>query len=111
MKNTMTFQGYAARVEYSAEDECFVGHIAGIQDRIGFHGDSVNALKNAFQEAVTDYLETCQKIGKRPQKPYSGKLLLRLSPEVHAAIANAAELSGLSINQWAASALDRETRS
>ncbi len=110
MKNTMTYRGYSARVEYSADDECFVGSIAGLQDRIGFHGDSVKVLKQAFEEAVEDYLETCKKIGKQPQKPYSGKLLLRLRPEVHAAIANAAELSGQSINQWAANALDNQTK-
>lgn len=108
MKNSLTYQGYAARIEFSSEDECFVGHIAGIQDTVGFHGESVAELKAAFEEAVEDYLETCERIGKTPQKPYSGKLMLRLPPEVHAAIATAAELSGQSINQWASEALNRE---
>lgn len=108
MKNSLTYQGYAARIEFSSEDECFVGHIAGIQDTVGFHGESVAELKAAFEEAVEDYLETCERVGKTPQKPYSGKLMLRLPPEVHAAIATAAELSGQSINQWASEALNRE---
>ncbi len=98
--NTMTHKGYAARIEYSDEDRCFIGHIAGINDIVGFHGDSVAQLRTAFEEAVEDYLETCEKLNRPPQKPYSGNLMLRLPPEVHAAIAIAAEVSGKSINQW-----------
>ncbi len=98
---TMKHKGYAARIEYSDEDGCFVGHIAGIRDVIGFHGDSVAELRLAFEEAVDDYIETCEKIGKTPQKAYSGKLMLRIPPEIHAAVAVAAETSGKSINQLA----------
>jgi predicted HicB family RNase H-like nuclease len=75
---------------------------------VGFHGESVSELKAAFEEAVEDYLQACSQVGKTPQKPYSGKLMLRLPPEVHAAVATAAELSGQSINQWASDALNRE---
>jgi len=56
--NTMQYKGYAARIEYSEEDKCFIGHIAGIRDIVGFHGDSVKSLLSAFKEAVDDYLET-----------------------------------------------------
>ncbi len=89
--NTMTFQGYVALIEYSDEDQCFVGHIAGIHDIVGFHGESVAELRTAFEEAVDDYLEACEKLSRAPQKPYSGKLMLRVPPEVHAAVAVAAE--------------------
>ena len=108
--NTMTYKGYAASIEYSDDDECFIGHIAGIKDRVGFHGESVTELKNAFQEAVEDYLETCAAVGKEPQKPYSGKLMLRIPPELHASIATAAQVSGQSINQWISSALTQASR-
>jgi predicted HicB family RNase H-like nuclease len=97
----MTYKGYAARIEYSDEDECFIGHIAAIQDVVGFHGDSVESLREAFEEAVDDYLETCEKLNRAPQKPYSGNLMLRIPPEVHAAVAANAEVEGKSINQWA----------
>ena len=60
--NTMMHKGYAARVEYSEDDECFVGHIAGIRDAVGFHGESVAELRAAFEEAVDDYLATCVKL-------------------------------------------------
>lgn len=103
--NTMTHRGYAARIDYSDEDGCFVGHIAGINDVVGFHGESVEELRSAFVESVEDYLETCEKLNRPPQKPYSGNLMLRIPPQVHAAIATAAEVSGKSINQWASDTL------
>ena len=108
--NTMTYKGYAARIEYSEADGCFIGHIAAINDVIGFHGESVAEMRQAFVEAVDDYLETCEKLGRPPQKPYSGKLMLRIPPEIHAAVATAAEVSGKSINQWAAETLEEAVR-
>lgn len=96
----MTYKGYTARIEYSEEDDCFVGHIAGIRDVIGFHGESVSELRVAFAEAVDDYLETCEKLGRSPQKPYSGKVLLRMDPALHARAAALAEAEGKSLNAW-----------
>lgn len=62
-------------------DGCFVGHIDGIRDVIGFHGESVAELRAAFEEAVDDYLATCKKLGQAPNKPYSGQFRLRLAPD------------------------------
>ena len=104
---TMTYQGYAAHIAYSDEDACFVGHIAGIRDVVGFHCESVAELRAAFEEAVDDYLETCEKVGRPPQKPYSGKLMLRIAPEIQARAAMMAEASGKSLNQWVAEVLAR----
>jgi predicted HicB family RNase H-like nuclease len=103
----MTYKGYAARIEYSDEDGCFIGHIAGIKDVIGFHAVTVSELRVAFEDAVDDYLLTCEKVGRAPQKPYSGKLMLRVPPEVHARAAMMAEAHGMSINQWAADVLSK----
>ena len=105
--NVMTYRGYAARIEYSDEDQLLVGHIAGIRDVIGFHGESVQALRAAFEEAVDDYLETCARLGREPQKAYSGKLSLRLEPALHASVAAKAELADKSINQWVNEVLSR----
>lgn len=103
--STMTFKGYAAKIEYSDEDACFIGHIASIKDVIGFHAETVKELRAAFEEAVDDYLDTCEKLGRAPQKPYSGKLMLRVPPEIHARVAMMAQAHGLSINQWASDVL------
>ena len=99
--SVMSYKGYMARVEFSADDDLFVGRLAGINDIVGFHADTVETLKAAFQEAVDDYLATCEKVGKSPDKPFSGKVMFRISPDVHAKAALAAQLSGKSLNQWA----------
>jgi predicted HicB family RNase H-like nuclease len=101
----MNYKGYAARIEYSDEDACFVGHLAGIGDVVGFHGDSVQTLRRAFVEAVDDYLESCAKLRRPPQRPHSGKFVLRLPEAMHARIAMQAEAAGKSLNQWAVEVL------
>lgn len=103
--NTINYKGYAARIEYSDEDDCLVGHIAGINDVIGFHANSVSELHAAFEEAVDDYIQTCKKVGRPPQKPYSGKIMLRVPPETHARAAMLAEANGKSLNSWMADLL------
>ena len=107
MTNTMTCNGYAARIEYDDEAGVLMGRIAGIRDSAGFHADTVQGLRAAFHEAVEDYVETCARIGREPQKAGSGQVMFRVSPEVHRKAAPAAELSGKSLNQWAEEALDR----
>ncbi len=104
-QNVMSYRGHAARVEYDGEDELFVGRIAGIRDGVGFHASDVATLKASFHEAVDDYLEACAKAGKKPDKPFSGKMMLRVAPDIHAKAAQAAELSGKSLNQWGEEAL------
>ena len=106
MTNTMSYKGYSARIEYDDDDSIFIGRIAGIRDGVGFHADTVEALREAFREAVEDYIETCARIGKEPQKAFSGQVMFRISPEVHRKAALAAELAGKSLNQWAEEVLD-----
>jgi predicted HicB family RNase H-like nuclease len=103
--NTMSYRGYDARIEYSDEDELFIGRLAGIRDGVSFHAETVADLRAAFREAVDDYLDTCAKLGQEPNKPYSGNLMIRVDPAVHAAAARAAELAGKSLNAWAEEAL------
>jgi predicted HicB family RNase H-like nuclease len=107
MSNTMSYKGYTARIEYDDEDGIFFGRIAGISDGVGFHAETVEDLRSAFHEAVEDYIETCAKVGKDPQKAYSGKMMFRVDPEVHRKAALAAELAGKSLNQWAEEALEK----
>ena len=102
----MNYKDYVAKIEFDPEDHIFVGHIIGIRDVVGFHGESVKDIEIAFQEAVNNYLDACKKLGQEPNKPYSGNLMLRVPAKVHAAVAAAAEASGKNINQWAATVLE-----
>ena len=81
--NTMTYKGYTARVEYDERDDIFVGRILGIRSIISFHGKTVAGLRAEFRKAVNDYIAECEAEGVKPEKPISGKLLLRVPPEVH----------------------------
>ena len=105
--STMRYKNYSAKIEYSDDDQCFIGRIAGIKDIITFHGESVDELKNAFHEAVDFYIESCIREGVSPQRSYSGKVMIRIPPEVHAHAAMQAEAHGKSLNQWIADALTR----
>lgn len=105
--NMMKYNGYIARIEYDEVDRIFVGHLAGIKDIVGFHGSTVDELEQAFHETVDNYLAICNQTGRPAQKPYSGKLMLRVSPEAHAAVATTAAAHGKSINQWAAEVLTK----
>lgn len=110
MNNAITYKGYSAHVEFDPQDRIFFGRLMGIKDIVTFHGKTVDELENAFKEAVDHYLEVCEKLGGEPDKPYTGKLTLRIDPQAHAAIANAAQVNGKSINRWAADVLDKAAR-
>jgi predicted HicB family RNase H-like nuclease len=109
--NTMTHKGYTARVEYDERDNIFVGRVLGIRAIISFHGKTVDQLRKEFRAAVDDYVADCESQGISPEKPASGKILLRLAPEVHGAALIAAKASGKSLNQWAAEVLQEATQS
>ena len=107
--NKMTYQNYWAKIEYDSIDKIFVGHIIGIEDIISFHGNNVEELELEFHEAVHHYLEVCEKIGQEPQQSYSGNLTLQVPPEIHLAVATAAEKNSKSVNQWATDILRQAT--
>jgi predicted HicB family RNase H-like nuclease len=103
--NTMRYKGYVCRIDLDARDQILVGRLLGIRDIVSFHADSVTELHSAFEEAVDDYIATCDKLGKTPEKPASGKLMLRVAPNVHSAALIAAQASGMSLNKWASGVL------
>ncbi len=105
--NIMKYKGYVAHIEYDEEDRIFVGHLAGITDIVGFHGTTVNELEEAFHESVDNYIAISEETGRPAQKPYPGKLILEISPDIHAAVAAVAQNHGKSINQWASEVLGK----
>ncbi len=96
----MKYRGYTARIEFDARDHIFSGRVLGMGDALVFHGASVDELQADFVFAVDHYLSECAKEGRKPEKPASGKLLLRLPSDVHAAASIAAAGVGKSLNQW-----------
>lgn len=70
---TVTYKEYTAQIVYSEEDNCFIGDLVGIRDIVSFHGDSLEEIRDAFEESVDDYLLTCQEFNRSPQKPVHTK--------------------------------------
>ena len=105
--NTLSYKGYTAKIEFDPDDNILFGNIIGIRDTVGFHGESVTELKEAFQEAVDFYLESCEKAGREPNKPFSGKFVVRVNSSLHGEIAEAAVHSGKSLNQWVSDTLEQ----
>ncbi len=110
MKNTLSYKGFIARVEFDADDNIFVGRVLGVRDIIGFHGETAPELTADFHNAIDHYLSLCRERGETPRKPYSGNLTIRVPPEVHAAAAMMADAQGKTLDQWAANALQEAAR-
>jgi predicted HicB family RNase H-like nuclease len=108
MNNTLSYKGLTAKIEFSADDNVFVGRVLGIDEIVVFHGSTVEELKSELREMIDFYLETCEKKGKKPEKAYSGKILFRFPPEIHAAIAKRAEILGKSINEYGKEVFEKE---
>jgi predicted HicB family RNase H-like nuclease len=104
----MEYKGYIGIVEYDDKAKIFHGDVINTKDVITFQGTSVKELEEAFNESVDDYLEWCERDGVNPEKPYSGKFNLRLSPELHKEIALAAGKLKISINSFVEKALKDE---
>ena len=110
MASTMEYKGYIARVEYDDEAQLFHGQALNLRDVITFQGRSVTELKKALRGSVDDYVAFCATRGEEPEKPLSGKVLLRLTPEIHCAAMLAAAQRRRSLNAWASEVIERASR-
>jgi predicted HicB family RNase H-like nuclease len=104
--NTMNHKGYTARIEFDERDSIFVGRVLGLHTMISFHGETVAELRSELETTIEEFLRDCKEQGVRPEKPASGKLMLRVPPEVHGAALVAAQAAGKSLNQWATEVLE-----
>lgn len=111
MSSLMRYKGYDASIHYSPKDRIFFGVVEDIADKITFEGESVDELENDFHEAVDDYLEFCQSVGKSPDKPYRGSFNVRISPELHKKACQQARQKEISLNQFVEEAIRAQVES
>ncbi len=104
------YRGYSATVSFDEDALLFHGEVLGIRDVITFQARTAEELPKAFHESVDDYLEWCAKDGAEPEKPFSGTLSLRATPDLHRRMADAAARNAKSLNQWMVDALDTRSR-
>ncbi len=103
----MEYKGYSAKVEFDDDANIFHGEVINLRDVITFEGETVNELKQAFQDSVDDYLTFCADRGEEPEKPYSGKFVVRVEPGLHKSISIEARKKGKSLNVWVKDALSK----
>jgi len=108
--DAMEYKGYRGAVRYSAEDRLLHGRILGIDDVVTFEGTDVEELEKAFHEAVDDYMALCEKLGRAPDREYSGRIPLRIDGALHRRVAIAADSEAKSVNSWIADALEAATK-
>ena len=102
----MEHGGYRAAITFDDETGIFHGEVLDTRDVITFQGTSVEELRDAFQGSVDEYLRACKEMGREPDKPFSGKILLRVNPELHRAAFTTASAEGKSLNSWLAETVE-----
>jgi len=99
-KFMLSYKGYTGHIEVDLDADILHGRVLDIKDVVTFEGKTIEEAKQAFQDSVDDYLEFCAELGDEPDKPFSGKLPFRTTPDHHRLIYLAATQAGKSINAW-----------
>jgi len=103
----LKYKGYTGKVEYDDEADIFYGEVIDLRDVITFQGTTTKEIKKSFQDSIDDYLEFCKSRGETPEKPFSGKLILRIAPEIHKTAACTAHFAGMSLNAWISKIIEK----
>jgi len=98
--NMLSYKGYLGKIEFDADAKVFYGRVINTRDTITFQSESAVQLEEEFKTSIDTYLSFCADLGESAEKPYSGRFVLRLSPEEHRAVVLAAQLANKSLNTW-----------
>lgn len=103
----LKYKGYTGNVEYDEDGNYFYGHVLGLhKNGISYEGATAEELKKDFEDGIDDYLEGCRANGIEPEKPYSGKIVLRMSSGLHSLAAEKANSKGISLNEFIKKAIE-----
>ncbi|MBU0700519.1 type II toxin-antitoxin system HicB family antitoxin [bacterium] len=106
----MEYRGYLGQIKFDSEADIFHGEVNNIRDVITFQGKTVEELRKSFEDSIEDYLAFCAERGEEPEKPFSGRFTVRLSPEEHRKIIFAAEKNRKSVDSWVVEVLSQSAR-
>ena len=109
MKDMMRYKNYYGSVHYSDDDKVFYGKVEFVRALVSYEGTDVESLRRAFEEAVDDYLQTCEKGGKEPEHPFKGSFNIRVGSNLHQRIALEAMRKGVTLNKYIVDVLEKET--
>jgi len=105
----MKYKGYTGRVEFDDKAGIFHGEVIDTRDVITFQGKTVEEITQAFKDSIDDYLDFCRERGEKPDKPFSGKFVMRISPDLHHKLYLKAINKGKSLNSWVKEVLEKAT--
>lgn len=108
MNNLLEYKGYVGKVDVDLEAGILHGEVMYLRDVITFQGETTSEIQQAFHDSIEDYLDFCQSEGEEPEKPFSGKFLVRLTAEQHKLVSIAAASKGSSLNTWVADHLSKD---
>ncbi|WP_168120825.1 type II toxin-antitoxin system HicB family antitoxin [Paenibacillus sp. HB172176] len=108
MTTLLEYKGYVGKIEIDFDAQILHGEVMYLRDVITFQGVTTEEVQQAFRDSVDDYLEFCESEGEEPEKPFSGKFIVRLTAEQHRLVSIAALSAGSSINAWVTEHLSRD---
>jgi len=101
----LKYKEYQAQIRVDEERDTFFGRVLDLNDKIAFEGSSLAELREAFADAIEDYIDWCKESGEEPERPYSGRVLVRMEPDLHRSLARRASGCGESLNGFIVSTL------
>lgn len=104
--NVLEYKGYIGTVEFSAKDNILFGKVLGVNGLVSYEGDSITELRTDFENAVDDYVASCEELGIEPEKSYKGSFNVRISPQLHKALAVFAVTHNITLNATVEKALE-----
>ncbi len=107
--NLLRHKEYLATIELDPDAGFFHGEVINTRAVLTFQGRSLDELRAAFADTIADYEDWCKERGKEPEKPYSGSFTVRMPPELHRRIAEAAARAGKSLNRFITDTLEHAT--
>lgn len=106
----MNYKGYYGSINTDLEDDILYGKLEFIRDLVSYEGKTPKDIKIAFEEAVDDYLDTCEKSGQTPEKPLKGSFNIRIGNELHELAAIAAFENNISLNEFVKISIEKELK-
>lgn len=107
MKDLMQHRGYYGSVHFDSENIIFHGKIEFIRALVTYEATDAKGLKKAFEDAIDDYFEMCQRNNIEPEKPFKGSFNVRVKPDLHRELAIAAQREHITINKYISKTLEK----
>lgn len=107
-KNILEYKGYNGSIDFSLADNCLFGKVIGIRPSITYEGNTLDELRDDFQNGIDDYLNYCNEKNMKPEKPFSGVFNVRLTPESHKQAVLIAQRRKISLNKFIRQSIEHE---